>query len=273
MRLFRLAQLLELKYSGLRIEAASIESIIGTVKKDIINAYNLYVNSDTAKDPVLQILADAGEPFSKALVTAMEKMVSNIDVLAATPHLLFRHLNKILGAIQAVKSDPDNKLRESIHSSLRGSKESERNYREHLKSKLEMILSRVSSILEKQAKILQKFLPKEVPLEGGRVEPERRELSKEKLLMFMKTPAAQAVGLDNMDVMSRLLSFPDLRQKITTVINAIDRGHRPADGPEVAAEAREIKKLFDERQQTNLPALEQQPEKPFNPLSLFEDSE
>lgn len=272
MRLIRLAQLLEHKYN-LKSEAAAIEDVINSIKKDIINAYNLYVNSDTAKEPVLQILADAGEPFSKALVTAMEKMVSNIDVLAATPHLLFRHLNKILGAIKSVKSDPENKLRESIHSALRGSKESERNYREHLKSKLEMILSRVSSILEKQAIVLQKFLPKEVPLEGGRVEPQRKELSKEKLLMFMKTPPAQRFGLDSMDVMTRLLSYPDLKQKITTLINAIDRGHAPLDGPEVSAEAQEIKRLFEERQQTNLPALEQQPEKPFNPLSLFEDSE
>lgn len=268
----RLAQLMEFKYN-LKSEAIAIEEVIHNVKKDIINAYNLYVNSDTAKEPVLQILANAGEPFSRALITAMEKMVSNIDVLAATPHLLFRHLNKILGAINSVKSDPENKLRESIHSSLRSSKESEKNYREHVKSKLEMILSRLSGILEKQGKILQKFLPKDVPLEGGRVEPQRKELSKEKLLMFMKTPAAHKFGLDDMDVMTRMLSYQDLRQKITTLINAVDRGHAPLDGPEVSAEAQEIKRLFDERQQTNLPVLEQQPEKSFNPLSLFEDNE
>jgi hypothetical protein len=105
MRLTRLAQIMELKYN-LKSEAAAIEEVINSVKKDIVNAYNLYVNSDKAKEPVLQQLADAGEPFSKALVTAMEKMVSNIDVLAATPHLLFRHLNKILEVIHFYKSDP-----------------------------------------------------------------------------------------------------------------------------------------------------------------------
>lgn len=272
MNLKRLAQFMELKYN-LKTEAAVISDVISDVKKDIINAYNLYVNSDTAKEPILQILADSGEPFSKALVLAMEKMVSNIDVLAATPHLLFRHVNKILGAINSVKSDPEKKLRQSIHDSMRATKESERNYREHLKSKLEMILSRISGILEKQAKILQKFLPKDIPLEGERVEPQRKELSKDKLLMFMRTPVAQRFGLDNMEVMTRLLSDLDLKQKITTLINAIDRGHTPLDGPEVAAEAQEIKRLFEERQQTNLPALEQQPEKTFNPLSLFEDKE
>ena len=178
MRLFRLALLLEPKYN-FKTEAASIEEVMNSVKKELLNAYLLYV-STKAKEPVLQILSDAGEPFSKALVNNIEKMVANIDVLAATPHLLFRQLNKVLGAIKAVKSDPTNKLRESIQQAVPLGRESQRNYREHLKSKLEMVLSRISSIFEKQARILQKFLPDDTALEGGRVDPQRKELSKEK---------------------------------------------------------------------------------------------
>lgn len=272
MHLKRFGQLMEVKYN-LKTEAIAISEVINNVKKDIINCYNLYVNSDTAKEPVLQILSNHQEPFSKALVSAMEKMVANIDVLGETPNLLFRHINKILEAIQKIKSDPSKKYRQSIHDIIRVNRESEKNYRELLKSKFEMILSRISGILEKQAEILQKFLPSATPLAGGLVEPQRKELSKNKLLMFMKTPAAHKYGLDNMDVITRLLEDQELKQKITTLINAVDRGHYPKDGPEVNAAAQEIKKIFEDRKKTNLSALEQQPEKSFNPLSLFEDNE
>jgi regulator of sigma D len=218
--------------------------VINDVKRDLINAYNLYVDSKKAKEPVLQMLADAGEPFCKRLVNEISKTIANIDALAAAPPLLFRQLNKILGEISAMKSDPESKVRSFIHDNVKVTKESERNYREHLKSKFEMILHRLSSILEKQAKILRAFMPTAAPLAGGMVEPERKELSKEKLLMFTRTPAAQAHGLDSLDVMERVLFYPDLKQKLTTLINAIDRGHVPADGPEIMQATKEIMDAF-----------------------------
>ena len=107
---------------------------------------------------------------------------------------------------------------------------------------------------------------------GGAVEPQRKDLSKEKLLMFMKTPAAQLYGLDNIEVMTEVLSYPETKEKIVTLINAIDRGHLPADGPQVMAETRAIKSWLDAKK-TNLPALEQTPEKPAAPVSLFEEEE
>jgi len=176
--------------------------------------------------------------------------------------------------INDMKNDKDFPVRSFIHDSVRVTKDSERNYRERLKSKFEMIVSRLSSILEREAKKLQTTLPLGTPtgLEGGRVEPQRKELSKEKLLMFMRTPAAQYYGLDNIDIMTKALSYNDVKEKITTLVNAIDRGHLPADGPEVMAETRMIKSRLDSKQ-TNLPALEQTPEKPAPPVSLFEQEE
>lgn len=245
MNLFRLADLISVKH-GLQSRASSIENIVDQVKRDLINAYNLYVNSQRTKDPVLQMLADAGEPFSKSLVKNMEEIIGNIDSLTLVQ--LFNRVNKILESIKELKSDPDKKVRQSIHDLVRVNKESERNYREHVKSKFEMVVSRLSSILEKQALILRKFLPKETALEGGAVETQRKELSKEKLLMFMRTPGAQTYGLDNIDVMTKLLTYPEIRQKITTLVNAIDRGHVPADGPEVANESAQIMQMFKDKQ-------------------------
>lgn len=245
MSLFRLADLMTAKYN-LQSQAASIEEIVNGVKRDLINCYNLYVNSSKAKDPVLQMLADAGEPVSKSIISYMEDIVSNIDTLSLVQ--LFNRVNKILEIINAVKSVPKNPVRIFIDDNLRGNKQSEINYRIHMKSKWENIISRLSSILHSQGKILAKFQPKEEGLAGNRVLPQRRDLSKDKLLMFMKTLAAQKYGLDNLDVMTRILSFPDLREKVTTLINAIDRNHLPKDGPEVMQETSQIMESFKNRQ-------------------------
>jgi hypothetical protein len=246
MRINKLAELLELKYQ-FRSEGATISEVIDSVKKDVINAYTLYVSSK-AKEPILQKLADIGEPFSKSLVSEMQKTVANIDTLADAPPLLFRQINKMLGAISAMKSDPEHTTRNFIHDSVRVNRESEKNYREHLKSKFEMVVSRISSILEKQARILKAFLPKDIPLAGGAVDPQRKELSKEKLLMFSRSLAAQRYGLDSLDVMEKVLFYPDLKQKITTLVNAIDRGHLPVDGPEVMSATKEIMDFFKQKE-------------------------
>lgn len=264
MKITKLARLFELKYN-LKSEGSSINDI----KKNIINAYNLYVNSDKAKDPVLQILANAGEPFSKSLIFEMEKMVANIDNLANQPDKLFQEIVRILDGIAGIKSDPEKKVRNFIHDSIRVTKESEKNYREHLKSKFEMVLYRLYSILEKQMKILNAFVSKD-NISKEQISTEKKELSKEKLLMFMRTPAAQVYGLDNMDVILQIMSYSDSKSRLTTLINAIDRGHVPVDGAQVMSEARDIKNWLNDKQKNNITTLEQAPEKSAPDISLLE---
>src|ERR1700687_3133197 len=111
MRIRRLAQFFELKY-GLKSLAISINDTFNQVKKDLINAYNLYVNSEKAKEPVLQMLANIKEPFSTNIVSSMEEMIANIDKLSATD--LFQLVNNMLGAIHALKRDKNNKVRNFI---------------------------------------------------------------------------------------------------------------------------------------------------------------
>jgi|SRR5580698_1328157 hypothetical protein len=264
----RLGKLLELKY-GLVANAASNAQILSQVKKDLLLTYKLYVNPETAKEPVLQMLANAGEPFSKRLIIIFSDIVTNIDDHSNTQ--LYTRVNNLLGMVHDAKLVED--VRKFIHNSVRATKESERNYREHLKSKFEMILHRITSLLDKQLKLLQQVLPRgiETRQEGGPLEPQRKELSKEQLLMFMRTPAAQQYRLDDMDVMYQLLSDPVMKSKITTLVNAISRGHVPVDGPAVTVEAKAMRDWIDQREKTNLPALENSPEKqPANP-NLFEE--
>lgn len=247
MRITRLAKFLETKYY-LKSEAHSLSEVINDVKRALISAYNTYVNSDTAKEPVLQMAASIGEPFSNQLIKQMEKTIANIDMLAESPALLFKQVNSMLGMIQEVKDDPEKTVRNFLHDAIRATKQSEINYRERFKSKFEMSLYRLSSVLEAQAKLLSVFLPKEVPLAGGVVSPERKNLSKEKLLTFTRTTAAKLYGLDSLAVMEKVLQDDDLRNKLTTLINAIDRGHIPVDGPEIMQATKEIMEAFKAKQ-------------------------
>jgi hypothetical protein len=241
MKIIVLGRFFENKY--FRSNASSIREVINDIKKDLINAYKNYVSGSSAKEPILQMLADAGEPFSVSFIHEMDKMIANIDTLAETPYLLFRHLNKMLEMITKVKED--NSVREFIHNAVRVTKQSEKNYREHVKSKFEMVLSRLSSILENKAKILRSFLSESEPLKGGRTLPKRKELSRDKLLMFSYTPAAEKYGLDSLDVLSKLLEYPETKEALTTLINAIDRGHIPRDGTKIMEETKAIREMFD----------------------------
>lgn len=265
MRVLRLAKFFEHKYElGSVIKtAASPADVLGRAKDEILTNYKHFV---MGKYRALKVLAEQGEPHAKALYVLYNDLVANID--SYSPLQIFNRVNKILGYISNLKADPK-AYRESIHNSVTINRESDRNYREQLKSGFETNLSRISSGLEKAAKLLRAFSP-ETPLAGGAVSPQRKALSKEKLLMFMRSAAALKYGLDNIEVMTQLLSYPETREKLTTLINAVDRGHIPMDGPEVMAETAAIKQWLDTKK-TNLSALEQGPEKPATPASLFEE--
>lgn len=267
MRIFRLADLFEHKYAGSVVKtAASPAEVLARVKDDILNNYKNWV---MGKYRAMKILAEAGEPYAKALYGAYNDLVANIDVYS--PLQLFNRVNKILAAIKEMKADPS-KYRESIHGMVEVHKESDKNYREALKSGFETNLKNISFVLEKAAKILRAFAPGE-EIGGGAVDPQRKALSKEKLRMFMMTPAAQHYKLDNIDVMQRILQFPETREKLTTLINAIDRGHVPADGPEVMAEAQSIRKWLDAQEKTNVSALESKPTFTSTVPALFEEED
>lgn len=271
MRIARLAQIFELKHN-LQSQGASIQDVINGVKENILTVFRMYIDPKTITSKsygAVPVFAEQGEPHCKKIMEQMYTLVAKLDVLAANPPLLFRAVNTILGTVSeldgAIKQTRSGKSPEFIPTQQVLNK-----YRHELK-KLEESLKRISSILVKQAKVLQKFLPSETELSGDVVVPERMPLSKEKLRMFTLTPAAQTYGLDDIVLLEKFLDTdPEMRELITTLINAIDRGRVPKDGPEVAAVAKSIKQRLKE-QTTNLPALEQTPENPPAPVSLFEE--
>lgn len=243
----RLAEIIKNKYS-LHAEAASLKEIVDGAKKEIILAYKHHV-SEAAKEPVLQLVAtQLHEPWTKKFVKSITDLVATIDDLP--PAEIFTKTNELLGMISEYKKDPENKVRNHIHDSIRINRESDRKYREHVKSKFETSIKGLSGLLEKAALKLKAFVP-ESTLSGGAVDPKRKELSRDQINMFMYTPVAAAYGLNNMEMMTKILEDHELRQKLTTIINAIDRGHRPIDGPEMRESVSELAELSRQKFSTN----------------------
>lgn len=262
MRISRLADLFEHKHSGSSVvkTAAQPAEVLARVKDDILTNYKNWV---MGKYRALKILAEANEPHAKELYGTYNDLVANID--SYSPVQLFNRVNKILILIKDMKTT--GKYRESIHDMVTVNKESDRNYQEQLKGGFETNISRISYGLEKVAKILRAFVP-EAEIGGGAVSPQRKDVSKEQLNIFMKGPIAHFLGLNDHDVMTHALQDNDLRQDIITLIN----GGRPKDH-QFKTKIKTIKDFVESRKTTNVPALEQTPEKPAPQVSLFEEEE
>src|ERR1700722_19754270 len=83
MQIVKLGRLFGAKYSvpngltGFLIQASLKEE----VKREILNAYKLYVDGSSPqnKEPVIQMLADSGELICKQVIDAMTELVANLD--------------------------------------------------------------------------------------------------------------------------------------------------------------------------------------------------
>lgn len=257
MRLTRFATLMNDKYD-LVAEGADYDRTMAEVKRDIIRTYNLYVNSASPDitEPVLQMLKDAGEPVSKSLVNDFETLVANLKAGAGTVEQIFKSVNKILGDINVAKKSRS--VREFIHDNTPSGTSPQRNYRERLKSKYEMVVSRISSIFKKQAEILNEILLNTQAISGGRVKPERQELSRDQMWAFIHGhPVAGQYGLDNKEVFAKIYDDLELRDNLTTLIYAAKRDKHAKDTSGIVKAVKELMDLF-RLKQTNEEALEQE---------------
>jgi hypothetical protein len=253
-RLVRLAQLLAIKY-GLESRAAvpvNEDRIVAETKRDVRDAYRNYF-SRSARDSMFQYAADLGEPMSVELVKKMDKLVVGLDKI--TPQKLMSGLNEVLSLMYQMKTDPERGVRNAIHDSAPAGTEAQRNTRQRLLSKYERSISMAFPALQKAAVRLQVIVPDMV--QGGNVERQRADLSKQQLMDFvMNNPAFRTYGVNSLDVMEQFLSDPDLKHRLITLINAVNRGHLPLDAPAVIEFAQHIRKWLDSQQQTNQPELE-----------------
>lgn len=214
------------------VPSALLEQDPEIIKQNIKDAYRTYIISPPKAYNILPLLQAQNEPFVDKFIKSLEVLVSSMDGIKL--ETLFARVNDLLGMITDAKNDRE--VRENIHLIFSKPKD-----REMAKNKFEHVLyTKIASILYTAARSLKSLIASKATIKGGPSEAERRQLSKDELWIFMQTPAAQKYGLDNLDVMEKILFFPELRDKITRLVNAIKRGHIPVDGPEIAKETAEI---------------------------------
>jgi hypothetical protein len=271
MRILRLAQLFEQKY-GLVSQSQSIDvpglaKIVGSIRAELSNAYRMWMSPE-GKDESLVFWAQRGHAPSKELVVLMKDLSENKDY---SPVQLFNRVNAAFKLSKLIASDLGH-FKDQLKDNTTGLTHPLVNELNHRESKARTSLRHLESILERQGKILLRLQPKGQLAEQYE-EQKRKPLPRQKLWMFMHSRAAQTYGLDNMYVVEQVLFYPETKEMLTTLINAIDRGHMPIDGPAMMAETAKIKEWLDNKQQTNVPALEQAPEKQPPAVSLFEEEE
>lgn len=256
MRIYRLAQLLEQKY--LISEAGDPvreDKILSAVTTELINNFKLYVDSQSPsnRNPVLGMMVNMGEPHVARIVDKINKLISQTgNELDA--HEYMKYVTEILSLIllmQGEKADVNNFILENF----RTSRHADRNYRDQVMRKLWANISIIYSVYQKIARTLKVLVP-DANVPSDKVEPQRGEISRDKYIDFMYGPAAQKYGLNNFGILTKVLEDPALKEKLTTLINSVDRGHVPLDGPEVAAATKEIMDLYNMKNKTNAPFFE-----------------
>ncbi len=256
-----MAQLYELKLS-LQSQAAA-KDVMNDIKRDLIDAYKNYASARTARPAynIMPLLAQKGEPNSKEIIARLKDIVDNLDTLSVSQ--MFNKVNGILAIISKLSEDENHKeIRNAIFRAWFPTLEqkevgqADKNQADMALSKFEQtVFKKFARHLEVQAKKLKGLGQIATPIAGGPSEPLPKALSKETYLMFMKTPEAAQYGLDDMDVMTKMLEFPDTRYLVDRLINAIKRGHRPRVGGEVLRATDEQKEL-KRKMQSNLGLLE-----------------
>jgi hypothetical protein len=262
MRIVRLAQLFELKY-GLQSQAAIVpvsqDRLVADVKRDILDVYRNYF-SRSARDSMLQFAADTGEDKAVALTYRVDVLVKNID--KRSPENLIVALNEILELMLQMKSDPEKTTRQAIRDKSRG--ETDRVIQQRL-IKYERIMDMAFPALQKAARKLKIIVP-DVEVQEGTISRQKGELTKNRLIYFvLASPPLRDYGITSLDIVQKILDEPEMKAKLTTLYNAVHRGHIPLDGPEVLTFATEVKRRMEEKAQTNVPALESPELPPINP--------
>lgn len=197
---------------------------------------NVYRNRIShTKDEVLQLLASAGDLFSKNLLADMFSLVADVDKLIRQPtqdSLLLELAN-----VRKDITDNKQKVREAFHNSFRIRRDSDKNRREHQKQKLDLALTEIERVMIESAALIEPYCTSQAiqltrHILSGKVKPKRKELSKQNLLDFSRRPEAERYGINSLDILEKLLKLP-IREQLTTLINAINRGENPQDGPAV----------------------------------------
>jgi hypothetical protein len=273
-KMFRLAQFLELKY-GLQSEAAASifpvnqVRIFADAQQDILHAFKHYLMPRVGPAPgsrnpsvgVIRLMSEAGDPDLADLTYKFDMLVASMDQL--TVRMFSKKINEIADLMLAIKNTPERnrQVRNNIRLSFRGF--SPHTVESALKS-YETSMSRIYDLLKKAAKKLH-ILDPNLTIPKGELPDQRMDLTPDQIIRFMQsTPYFRSAGLDTPEVVQKIMEDPELKELMTTVINAERRGFISKDYATMLQVATDIRKRLEEKNRTNLPFLER--EKPAPPI-------
>ena len=131
-------------------------------------------------------------------------------------------------------------------------------------SRIQSLAATMLSQIEKLEVIVpEKFTYKEVTdidrdqKMPDRFTPQRAPLSVYNIVDFIRQHGLSYFLPDQEAWQVAITDDPELKEQMTTVINAVNRGHLPKDGAEVKAQISKILKDYAERRMNNTPELEQ----------------
>lgn len=249
MRTTRLAQIIEAKYR-LTSLGASPNQVVLDVKRELQSAFRIHL---MGKDETVKWWADHGYDLAEEFVAVLSALGDPKNPNANTAAQLFFNINNALYLSTQMKHSPNNirayrdKLVDNPANKGRLDKRLDKELNQRI-SKMGTHLRYLDSILTKAAKQLQDAWPelKQFPLQGKYEEQVRRRLSPDEISKFVKFhPEAARYGLNEQVLQKLLMSdglmyFPEEREKLTTLINAVNRGHTPRNAGQILARVKDI---------------------------------
>lgn len=291
MRIARLAELFVSKYADhnndslkrLEGEIRSNIHVLWKFPNELFNILSACAKSEP-KHPknADQVKAITGFKFCQQLLAMIDYMQANRDTISLSQ--LKEILSQIINLIKInihLKFDasgkPSNKgeisevqfphVAELIFEMIPVRTKQDRVIRDQqfgkAKTGLSRILSFSLSMLEKLSK-LEMLVPEQFDatqfnqedISAKRFIPQRVSLSIHDLIDFIRQHG-QEYGISTTEDWETLfLDDPKLKEQMTTVINAINRGHYPKDASEIKMQIAEILRNHEERKITNAPIFE-----------------
>lgn len=259
MRIFRLADLFEHKYqlASYAVDDKAFEE----ARKSLKSFRDSWLDGPRVKDQSILVWADndnKGPQFDliRSLISIVKKLAIHPSLSAVEA---YTDIKKALTIAKTLKDSTIEEILNAIILSMKGRLRDPDINRFRLQAtKIRTFLRMLDSVYEKAAIIVGKFVPATTKAaideesKGGYELQKPGQLSRKEISDFAKYhPEAARFGLDDEEVIAKMLGELQLRPLIERLIRAIKRGHSPKAGAEVMSVTDSLREL-QRKLQTNL---------------------
>ena len=239
----------EQKYWLSQAQAVLPNQVVLDVKKELQNAYAIHI---MGKNQSLKYWAEQGYSSAVDFIDDLEKL-GKPDLY--DPVDIFSLINDALYFVAEIRDDPKLRIRtfrDRMISDPINKGKLNKKFDDFLNgqiSKAETSIRYLSSILEKAAKKLQRAFPniKSIPLHSGYSKQNRRRPSSREISNFITyhpesdTYSLNEPVLQELIMSKGLMQFPEKKERLITLMNAVKRGQTPQNVEDLVKEIEAIK--------------------------------